>query len=125
MYLISIEDDFSSAHQLREFQGKCENLHGHNWLVRVELRGEILDKAGMLIDFGVAKQYLKEILEELDHKYLNDVSPFDRLNPSAENISRYIYEKMQNALKDKYKEVKVNRVDVWESHRSRATYFES
>jgi 6-pyruvoyltetrahydropterin/6-carboxytetrahydropterin synthase len=91
----------------------------------VELRGEILDKAGMLIDFGVAKQYLKEILEELDHKYLNDVSPFDRLNPSAENISRYIYEKMQNALKDKYKEVKVNRVDVWESHRSRATYFES
>lgn len=124
MYQIQIEGDFSSAHQLREYQGKCENLHGHNWLVKVSLCGAQLDKAGMLVDFGVARAYLKEILSYLDHQFLNSTPPFDVINPSAENICCYLFQEMKAKLSPEYSHVKVSRVDVWESFKSCASYWE-
>lgn len=122
MYIVSVEDNFSSAHQLREYQGKCENLHGHNWKVKVSLSGNELDKAGMLIDFGIMKKELKQIMDYLDHKFLNDTEPFDKLNPSAENIAHFIFEKMSSAISCDYPKIKVHRVDVWESFKSCASY---
>jgi len=125
MYQIQIEGDFSSAHQLREYQGKCENLHGHNWLVKISLTGTKLDKAGMLVDFGIARTYLKEILSILDHTFLNNTPPFDVINPSAENICFYLFQEMKAKLNPHYSHVNVSRVDVWESFKSCASYWEN
>ncbi len=119
MYYLTVEDWFSSAHQLREYKGKCENLHGHNWKVELEVMGEELGELGMLMDFGDLKRLLKEILEYLDHKFINELEPFDKLNPTSEAIARYIAEQVQARLD---MGVAVNRVTVWESERCRATY---
>ena len=100
MYYATIDDKISSAHQLREYQGKCERLHGHNWTIRVTVSGNELDKCGMLIDFGILKQRLKNILEILDHRFINEVPPFDKINPSAENIAEYIFVSMKDKLTD-------------------------
>lgn len=124
MYYISVEDSFSSAHQLREYKGKCEKLHGHNWLIKVIICGEKLDKAGMLIDFVVLKKYLKEELDYLDHQFLNELEPFNKINPSAENLSYFLYNKMQNRLNN-YQGISVYRVDVWESSKSCASFLKS
>ncbi|MCK4667220.1 6-carboxytetrahydropterin synthase QueD [Candidatus Dependentiae bacterium] len=120
MYEITIEDRFSSAHQLRDYEGKCENLHGHNWIVKVSIRGNSLDDKGMLIDFKVLKKILNKILEELDHKFLNEVPPFDKLNPTAENIANYIYFKVEESLNSP--ELEVSRVKIWESENSYAVF---
>lgn len=120
MYEVKVISDFSGAHQLKEIGGKCEQLHGHNWKVEVFLRGEELDAQGMLIDFSVVKGYLKQILSNLDHKYLNALDFFQEKNPSSENIAVHIF----NALKEKIERtrVKVFRVDVWESDNTCASY---
>jgi 6-pyruvoyltetrahydropterin/6-carboxytetrahydropterin synthase len=98
MYEISVESSFSAAHRLRDYQGPCENLHGHNWLVRASVRCETLDACGLGIDFRVLKGHLKKILNEFDHRDLNTVLDPLRINPSSENIARYIYEKLEAAL---------------------------
>lgn len=119
MYLLEVEGEFSAAHQLRGYQGKCEQLHGHNWRVRVALAGKQLDECGMLIDFGEVKAFLAETLDALDHRFLNEQPPFDRDNPTSERIARLIAEDMAAKVPD---HVRVEAATVWESERCRATY---
>ena len=121
MYRISVYDYFSSAHQLVGYEGKCEEVHGHNWKVEIELEGNELDDVGMLIDFKEAKSLLKEIIEELDHKMLNNLKPFKEINPSSENVSRFVFYRIKEKLPEG---VKIISTAIWESERSKAIYFE-
>jgi 6-pyruvoyltetrahydropterin/6-carboxytetrahydropterin synthase len=121
MYEISIESTFSAAHRLRNYQGPCEKLHGHNWLVRAKVQCKTLDVAGLGIDFRVLKAHLRTILNLFDHTDLNLVLDPLGINPSSENIARYIYEKLENALSDW--NGKVARVEVYETPGSCAAYF--
>ena len=122
MYELKIVTDFSAAHRLENFYGKCESLHGHNWKVEVFLRGDRLDNTGLVRDFGVVKAKTREVLAELDHQYLNDLPAFRQQNPSSENLARYLFERLGTALNDGG--VQVTRVSVWESDTSCASYFE-
>jgi len=123
MYTLTVEGNFSSAHQLRGYRGKCENLHGHNWKVVLGVRGEELDDIGLLIDFTVLKSMLKEILDGLDHTNINDIPYFTRHNPSSENIARYIAEKFRTALTERgFTKISMDSVTVWESETSRCTF---
>ncbi len=121
MYELTVEASFSAAHNLRGYNGACENLHGHNWKVEVRVVSDVLDKVGMVIDFRRLKGETGRIIEGLDHKYLNEVAPFDRENATAENISRFIYLKLKEILGP---EIKVARVTVWESENAAAAYYE-
>jgi 6-pyruvoyltetrahydropterin/6-carboxytetrahydropterin synthase len=118
-YELSITSDFSAAHNLRGYRGKCERLHGHNWRVDVRLAGDRLDDAGMLIDFTEARRLLAEVLDPFDHAYLNEVAPFDKINPSSENLARVIAEGLAARLPAG---VALASVTVWESDRCSATY---
>lgn len=123
MYELTIISDFAAAHNLRFYEGECERLHGHNWKVEVTVAGRRLDRSGLAMDFKVLKKILENILERLDHKYLNEIMPFDRENPSSENIARYIFNQFKKEIKGKG--IKVARVRVWESDNAAATYYES
>jgi 6-pyruvoyltetrahydropterin/6-carboxytetrahydropterin synthase len=120
MYELKVVSRFAAAHQLKMVAEKCENLHGHNWRVEVYLAGKELNNAGVLMDFGEIKTYLNEIIDTLDHKFLNELNLFDDGNPSSENIARYIAEMMQ--AKISAPGVGISRVGVWESDDSCATY---
>jgi len=122
MFYITVEDKFSSAHQLRGYKGKCENLHGHNWAIKVTVMGDTLDETGMLLDFGILKKHLKEVLDYLDHKFINEIPPFDKINPSAENISFFIFEKISERILKENPKLLIERIDVWENDKSCATY---
>ena len=122
MYELKIVTDFAAAHRLNNFNGKCESLHGHNWKVEVFLKGDRLNEAGLVQDFGVVKARTREVLAELDHQYLNELPAFSRQNPSSENLARYLYERLSAALNNG--SVQVCRVSVWESDTSCASYFE-
>ncbi|MDR4509261.1 MAG: 6-carboxytetrahydropterin synthase QueD [Candidatus Brocadiaceae bacterium] len=121
MFELVIETDFSAAHNLREYEGQCENLHGHNWKVLVILRSGSLDKSGMVMDFRDAKARIGEIMKRFDHTYLNELSEFKVLNPTTENLSKTIYQELKTSLPAG---VKVDRVTTWESERCGATFFE-
>ena len=123
MYELIIISDFAAAHNLRQYEGECENLHGHNWKVEVTVESNALNKIGLAVDFRVLKKILEGILKKLDHKYLNEIMPFDRENPSSENIARYIFNQFKKGIKGKG--IKVARVLVWESDNAAATYYES
>ena len=118
MYSIKVEAAFSSAHNLRGYKGKCEELHGHNWKVETVVEARALDKIGMVIDFKYLKNELNFVLEALDHKYLNKIKPFDKINPTSENIAEYIYDKLRSKVRD------LKSVTVWENSSSSATYAE-
>ena len=118
MFEIKVSTEFSAAHSLRGYKGKCEALHGHNWKVEVEAAGEKLDKNGMLLDFSLLKARLHKILGNLDHKYLNNIAYFKKLNPTSENIAKYIYDNLAAKIKG------LRSVTVWESQNCRATYEE-
>ena len=118
MYTIKVSDDFSGAHNLRGYKGKCEDLHGHNWKVEVEVQRETLDDIGMVMDFKVLKQALNKVIDDLDHSYLNEIEYFKKENPTSENIAKYIYEN----LTDRFSGNDVVRVTVWETDSSSATY---
>jgi 6-pyruvoyltetrahydropterin/6-carboxytetrahydropterin synthase len=122
MYELKIITSFSAAHRLENFYGKCEALHGHNWKVEVFLMGEKLDEAGLLLDFGVAKARTRELLEEIDHKYLNELPVFSHQNPSSENLASYLFQRLAALLNREG--VKVSRVNVWESDTSCASYYQ-
>ena len=122
MYKVSVHTHFSSAHCLRGYKGKCEELHGHNWKVAVQIASKKLDNLGMVVDFKIVKQELKKVLEKLDHKHLNEIPPFDSLNPSSENIACYIFQEMKKTINNE--RVKISEVAVWESDNSWATYSE-
>jgi 6-pyruvoyltetrahydropterin/6-carboxytetrahydropterin synthase len=121
MYELKIVTQFSAAHRLENFYGKCEALHGHNWKVEVFLTGDRLDGAGLVRDFGVVKARTREILEEIDHKFLNELPAFQNQNPSSENLARHLFERLGAVLNGDG--VTVSRVSVWESDNSCASYY--
>lgn len=123
MFRLTVTDSFASAHQLREYQGQCEKLHGHNWLVEVVIEGEELNSQGLLMDFKDLKKALKEILKELDHTFLNEHPYFKDRNPTSENLAFYIFCQLEKSLKT-YTGIRVKSVTVWESERAGATYSE-
>jgi 6-pyruvoyltetrahydropterin/6-carboxytetrahydropterin synthase len=116
---LSVESGFAAAHNLRNYQGKCERLHGHNWRVRVCLAAEELDEVGMVVDFHDVKAALGEVMATLDHQYVNEVPPFDAENPTTENLCRYIAGQLQERLPSR---VSIRRVSCWESGRCGASY---
>lgn len=120
MYRLSVSDSFSAAHRLCGYQGACRNLHGHNWKVKVCLATDQLDEIGMALDFGVIKQFLASILDELDHAYLNELPAFTRHNPTSENLARYVFERFERELAGK--PVQVESVEIQESERSAVVY---
>ena len=118
---VMIERNFSSAHQLRGYKGKCENLHGHNYKIEIYARGSELDNIGLLVDFGELKEAADEVVRYLDHRNINELPPFDaELNPSAENLARYILERVAAACGDE--RVQVYKVRCYETPTSVATY---
>jgi 6-pyruvoyltetrahydropterin/6-carboxytetrahydropterin synthase len=125
MFVLTIEDYFSSAHQLRGYKGKCENIHGHNWRVILNVRGEVLNDIGLLIDFNDLKDILKKITGYLDHKNLNEIEPFTTINPSSENIAEFVAVKAQEEVTKINSSLYVESVTIWESHTSRCTFYPS
>ncbi|MCS7279943.1 MAG: 6-carboxytetrahydropterin synthase QueD [Thermodesulfobacteriaceae bacterium] len=123
MYRLKIKDQFASAHYLRNYGGTCENLHGHNWKVEVIVEGEKLNEIEILIDFKELKNYLKEVLQELDHRLINEIPYFQKHNPSSENIARFIFEKLKSKL-NSIPHLILKEVTVFESDTASATYFE-
>jgi len=121
MYEISITSHFSGAHRLRYLHGKCEELHGHNWKIEVSVVSNRLGKEGVAIDFGTLKQKAEKVLKSLDHTYLNDLPSFSGIEPSSENISKYIFDKLKSELKGH--PVTLKKVTAWESETACATYF--
>jgi 6-pyruvoyltetrahydropterin/6-carboxytetrahydropterin synthase len=117
-----IETRFASAHQLRGYMGKCENLHGHNWKVQVHVSAEKLNDIDLAIDFHELKHYADEVVGQLDHAFLNDLFPFTEINPSSENIAKWIFDSLNKKLDDQ--PVQLSAVTVWESDTASATYYE-
>jgi 6-pyruvoyltetrahydropterin/6-carboxytetrahydropterin synthase len=122
MYELTVVRAFSSAHNIRGYDGACEKLHGHNWRVEVSVRSERLDPLGMVMDFKALKAEAKKALDALDHRYLNEVPPFDRENATAENIARHVFKELSGALNGPT--VRVSMVRVWESDGAAAAYHE-
>jgi 6-pyruvoyltetrahydropterin/6-carboxytetrahydropterin synthase len=125
MYEVTVEDSFAAGHYLRNYKGKCENPHGHNYKVRITLRGAELDKAGLLLDFKDLKEVMKGVIERLDHQMLNDIEPFTVLNPSAENLAKYFFDQANARLKSVTGgRVAVRDVTIWETDTTTARYSE-
>ena len=120
MFELKIITAFAAAHQLKMVSKKCENLHGHNWKIEVCVQGERLNEAGVVIDFGELKKYVSEIIERLDHKFLNELVFFSDGNPSSENVAMYIAKELQKLLGDS--SIVVSSVTAWESDDACATY---
>jgi 6-pyruvoyltetrahydropterin/6-carboxytetrahydropterin synthase len=118
MYSVKVELKFSSAHNLRGYKGKCESLHGHNWKVEAQVQRRALDKAGMVVDFHLLKDELTGVLAGLDHRYLNEIPPFNKTNPTSENIARYVYDRLKKKLRG------LSSVVVWENDSCCAKYGE-
>ena len=119
---LTITQDFSASHQLRNYGGKCENMHGHNFGVEVAVEGDKLDeKVQYLVDFKEIKRRTKDVLEKLDHKHINEVEPFTEINPSSENLAMFIYNELKGAMPEN---VRLAEVSVSEKQSSKATYWE-
>ena len=131
MFEVSVEETFSAGHALRGYKGKCENPHGHNYRLRVTLRGRVLDQTGLLCDFVHLKQVMHSVIEAVDHKFLNDQPPFDTVNPSAENMAKYFYDEIARQMQEAQRRPDASghngaaiwRVDVWETDTTRASYW--
>ena len=121
MFEVTIEQTFAAGHALRNYRGKCENVHGHNYRCQVTVEGHELDQIGLLIDFVALKKALQTVIDRLDHQWLNDFPPFDVLNPSAENIAKYIYDEVNKGLEGDGG-VTLASVRLWETDTSSATY---
>jgi 6-pyruvoyltetrahydropterin/6-carboxytetrahydropterin synthase len=120
MYEASVEYTFAAGHALRGYKGKCENVHGHNYRVQLVVGGEKLDSAGLLMDFVDLRRMVKGLVERLDHHFLNDLPPFDKINPSAENIAKYFCDELESPVRDRG--LQVQAVTVWETDTTSATY---
>jgi 6-pyruvoyltetrahydropterin/6-carboxytetrahydropterin synthase len=121
MFEVTIEQTFAAGHALRNYHGKCENVHGHNYRCQLTLAGEELDQTGLLMDFVELKRVLQSVIDRLDHQWLNDYPPFDVLNPSAENIAKYIYDEVRQGIRAAG-DVRIESVKLWETDTSSATY---
>lgn len=122
IYRLKVLTDFAAAHVLRGYDGKCSRLHGHNWKVEAEVQGTRLDDVGMVIDFKAIKRAANDVAERLDHYYLNDIPPFDQINPTAENIACYFYQELGKLLNDEH--VRVCNITLWENDRACVNYSE-
>jgi 6-pyruvoyltetrahydropterin/6-carboxytetrahydropterin synthase len=121
MFEVTIEETFAAGHALRNYRGKCENVHGHNYRAEVTLRGAELNAIGLLVDFVELKRVVHAVLDRMDHQWLNDFPPFDALNPSAENMAKYIYDEVSAGLTAK-EGVRVTCVRLWETDTASAAY---
>ena len=119
MFEVSVEQTFAAGHALRGYRGKCENVHGHNYRVQVLIRGPELDAVGMLVDFAEVKRLIQTVVDKVDHRFLNDLAPFDVINPSAENLARYFYEEIGGKIPPP---VRLGQVQIWETDITSATY---
>ena len=125
MFEVTVEDTFAAGHYLRNYKGKCENPHGHNYKIRVTLAGEELDKAGLLLDFKDLREVMKHVIDRLDHQMINDIEPFTELNPSAENLARYFYQQTAQQLQEMTGgRVRVKDCTLFETDSSFARYYE-
>jgi 6-pyruvoyltetrahydropterin/6-carboxytetrahydropterin synthase len=123
MFQVSVEESFSAGHFLRGYKGKCENPHGHNYKVQITLEGPQLDTIGLLYDFSYMKRALRDVISGMDHKFLNDLAPFDAINPSAENLAKYFYDettRRMNAIPDG---ARITRITIWETDTTSASYW--
>ena len=120
MFEVSVEQTFAAGHALRNYKGKCENVHGHNYRVLVTIRGEQLDSIGLLVDFVEVKKLMGRVVDRLDHQFINDLPPFDEINPSAENMAKYFYDEISAGLGES--PVHVGEVRIWETDTASATY---
>lgn len=118
MFEIKKQMYFSAAHHLLNYEGECENQHGHNWLVEVYVKGDKLDKSNILVDYKLLKKEMKKVLDTLDHKDINELEMFKDISPSSEMLAMYIYNKMKEVFSS------ISKVSVWETNTSCATYYE-
>ena len=121
MFEVSVEHTFAAGHALRGYRGKCENVHGHNYRVEVSVEGPELDSIGLLVDFGDVKKLVRAIVARLDHRFINDLPPFDIVNPSAENMAKFIYDEVASGLGVR-PGVRIAWVKLWETDTSSAVY---
>ena len=119
MFEVSVEETFAAGHALRNYRGKCENVHGHNYRVQVTVEGPELDAIGLLVDFGEVKKLIRGVVARLDHRFLNELAPFDAINPSAENLARYFYDEVSSGL-TAGPQLREDR--IWETDITCATY---
>ncbi|MDX1252908.1 MAG: 6-carboxytetrahydropterin synthase QueD [Gammaproteobacteria bacterium] len=121
-YTLKIVTDFAAAHTLRDYPGACSRMHGHNWKLEVEVGATALDSIGMGVDFKIIRQAARDVAEQLDHQYLNDIPPFDEVNPTAENIASYFYQALSKKLNSG--SLKVSAITIWETERACVRYSE-
>jgi 6-pyruvoyltetrahydropterin/6-carboxytetrahydropterin synthase len=121
MFEVTIEETFAAGHALRNYRGKCENVHGHNYRCQVSIQGESLDEIGLLVDFVELKRVVHSVLDRMDHQWLNDFPPFNVLNPSAENMAKFIYDEVTSGLQVK-DGIRVESVRLWETDTASAMY---
>ena len=125
MFEVTVERGFSSGHYLRNYKGKCENPHGHNYKVQITLCGQSLDAAGLLLDFRDLKQVMRPVIDRLDHQMINDIEPFTEINPSAENLARYFYQETNSQLEQMTGgRVRVKDCTIYETDTTTAKYYE-
>jgi 6-pyruvoyltetrahydropterin/6-carboxytetrahydropterin synthase len=124
MFEVTVEQTFAAGHALRHYKGKCENVHGHNYRVQVTAEGERLNSIGLLVDFVELKRVVRQVVDGLDHQFINELEPFTVLNPSAENIAKYFYDQVMEGMDLAASEVpvRISQVRVWETDTSIAVY---
>ncbi len=123
MFQVSVDEGFSAGHALRGYRGKCENTHGHNYKVRVTLEGAQLDSIGLLCDFLHLKKIIRDVIQSLDHQFLNDLPPFAQVNPSAENVAKYFFDQATKEIAALPAGARITAVTVWETDVTSATYW--
>lgn len=121
-YTLKVVSDFASAHTLRDYPGACARMHGHNWKVETEVEARALDAVGMGVDFKVIRNSVRELTDQLDHRYLNEIAPFDQINPTAENIAAFLYNGLGETLNSE--QIRVKSVTLWETERACVRYSE-
>ncbi|HUX82180.1 MAG TPA: 6-carboxytetrahydropterin synthase QueD [Halothiobacillus sp.] len=119
-FTLSVEVEFAAAHHLRDYEGNCARLHGHNWKVIVEMTGARLNAVGMVVDFKTMKKAARAAAEQLDHRYLNEIPPFDTINPTAEHIAVWFFDELSVTLNQPT--ARVSAITIWENDRSAVTY---
>jgi 6-pyruvoyltetrahydropterin/6-carboxytetrahydropterin synthase len=124
MFEVTVEQTFAAGHALREYKGKCENVHGHNYRVQITVEGEKLNRIGLLVDFVELKKAVREVADRLDHQFINDLEPFTVINPSAENMAKYFYDEVSRRMNLQNSEApsRVSQIKVWETDTSIAVY---
>ena len=124
MFEVTVEQTFAAGHALREYKGKCENVHGHNYRVQITVEGERLNRIGLLVDFVELKRVVREVVDRLDHQFINDLEPFTVINPSAENMAKYFYDEVSRKLDTDSggTPTRISQIKIWETDTSIAVY---